>query len=281
MIVTVDGRAAYAYTGGVPFEAGGDAPVIAFVHGALNDHSVWNLLARWYAHHGWRVLAVDLPGHGRSAGPALPSVEAMADWLLALLAAAGVERACLAGHSMGSLVALEAASRATPRVTGLGLVGTAYPMKVSPALLSAARERPLEAIDLVNAFSHSTLAAKPSFPGPGTWLHGAGRALMRRVLAGGPPVGADAPNLFEIDFLACDAYAHGLEAAAAVAAAGCPARLVLGARDQMTPPKATAALAAALKATVVTVPAGHSMMQEAPDPVLRALQGLAPAQAPR
>ena len=273
MKLVVDGRAAYAYTGGRPFEASGeDAPCVVFLHGALHDHSVWNLLARWFAHHGARVLAVDLPGHGRSEGPALPSVEAMADWVLALLAAAGVPRAHLVGHSMGSLVALEAAGRAPERVASLALVGTAYPMKVSPALLDAARETPLVAIDRVNAFSHSTLAAKPSFPGPGTWLHGANRALMRRVQAG-----YREGSLFEIDFRACDAYAHGLEAAAEV---GCPVRLVLGAQDQMTPPRATAPLAAALEAQVFTVPAGHALMQEAPDAVLHALRGLLPVSAP-
>lgn len=270
MKLTVDGRTAYAYTGGRPFEAAGaDDPCVVFIHGALHDHSVWNLLARWFAHHGARVLAVDLPGHGRSEGPALASVEAMAGWVLALLESAGVERAHLVGHSMGSLVALEAAGRAPQRVAGLALVGTAYPMKVSPALLEAARDTPLVAIDRVNAFSHSTLAAKPSFPGPGTWLHGANRALMRRVLAGHPQ-----GNLFEIDFRACDAYAHGLEAAAEVA---CPVRMVLGDQDQMTPPRATAQLAAVLEAEVLTVPAGHAMMQEAPDAVLDALRGMLPA----
>jgi pimeloyl-ACP methyl ester carboxylesterase len=101
----VNGPSAYAYTGGKPFDPA--LPCVVFIHGALHDHSVWTLLARWFAHHGFGVLAVDLPGHGRSAGPALPSVEAMADWLLALLAAAGVQRdgqVTLVGHSMGSLI---------------------------------------------------------------------------------------------------------------------------------------------------------------------------------
>ena len=280
MIVDVYDRPAYAYTGGRTFTsddedalsaaAGGFADdCVVFIHGALNDHSVWNLLARWYAHHGYRVLAVDLQGHGRTPGPALPSVEAMADWVLELLDAAGVARAHLVGHSMGSLIALEAAARAPERAASLAMVGTAYPMKVSTALLDTARDTPLVAIDRVNAFSHSTLAAKPSFPGPGVWLHGAGRALMRRTLAGYPH-----GNLFEHDFRACDAYANGFEAADQVA---CPSRLIVGEKDQMTPARATAQLAAALEAEVVTVPAGHALMQEAPDAVLRALQGLIPA----
>ena len=261
------GRTAYAYTGGKPLDP--SLPAVVFIHGALHDHSVWTLLARWFAHHGRTVLAVDLPGHGRSAGPALESIEALADWMLAVLDAAGVGSAALVGHSMGSLIALETAARAPGRATHLVMVGTAYPMAVSPALLDTARDAPLEAIDMVNAFSHAGLAAKPSFPGPGMWLHGGNRTLMRRMqdaYTGG--------NLFLTDFQVCDRYAGGLEAAAKVR---CPVRLVLGAADQMTPPKKTAPLAEALRADVVTLPAGHALMTEAPDGLLAAVRGaLAP-----
>jgi pimeloyl-ACP methyl ester carboxylesterase len=262
MELRVDGRRAYAYTGGKPFDPA--LPCVVFLHGAMNDHSVWNLLARWCAHHGHAVLALDQPGHGRSEGPPLPSVEAIADWCLAVLDAAGVRQAVFAGHSMGSLIALEAAARAPQRATRLVMIGTAYPMKVSDALLNTAREQPLKAIDMVNAFSHSGHASKPSFPGPGAWLHGGARALMRRMLAGSPGL-----NLFEHDFKVCDAYANGMAAAAEVK---CAAHLILGERDQMTLPKATREIAAALKATVHTVPAGHALMAEAPDAVLAALR---------
>ncbi len=266
MKLTVRGREAFAYTGGKLFDS--SLPCIVFVHGALNDHSVWTLLARWFAHHGHAVLAVDLPGHRRSGGPALPSVEAMAEWLLALLDTAGVQRAALVGHSMGSLVALEAAGRAPERTTHLCMLGTAYPMKVAPALLQAALEQPLDAIDMVVNWSSSTLAAKPSYPGPGVWLRGSGRALMRLVLQGNGREAAD-PRLFHTDFAACNAYA-GAEAAAA--RVSCPVHLVLGSADQMTPPRATASLAQMLRATVHTVPAGHALMAEAPDAVLAALR---------
>jgi pimeloyl-ACP methyl ester carboxylesterase len=260
---TPDGAApAWAYTGGKAFDAA--LPCIVFVHGALNDHSVWTLLARWFAHHGRSVLAVDLPGHGRSGGLPLASVEAAADWLLAALDAAGVQHAALVGHSMGSLIALEAAARAPARASTLAMVGTAYPMKVSDLLLTTSRDDPLRAIEMVNAFSHSGFAAKPSYPGPGTWLHGADRALMRRVQAGQTAV-----NLFHHDFSVCNAYAGGTAAAAKVA---CASHLIVGARDQMTTPKQAREIAAALKATVHTVPAGHALMAEAPDAVLAALR---------
>jgi pimeloyl-ACP methyl ester carboxylesterase len=262
MELTVQGHTAYAYTGGKPFDA--TLPCVVFIHGALHDHSVWTLLARWSAHHGHAVLAIDQPGHQRSAGPALPDVEALADWVLALLDAAGVERAALVGHSMGSLIALEAAAHAPERVTHLAMLGTAYPMKVSAALLDMARDAPMKAIDMTNAFSHSTFAAKPSYPGPGSWLHGGNRALMRRVQAGQSDV-----NLFHHDFSVCDRYANGMQAAALVR---CPVSLIVGEHDQMTSPKLTREIALALKAQVHRVPAGHAMMSEAPDAVLALLR---------
>ena len=266
MKLTVQGRTAYAYTGGKPFAS--DGPCVVFIHGALNDHSVWTLLARWYAHHGHRVLAVDQPGHGRSDGSPLASVEALADWLLALLDAAGVQAAHLVGHSMGSLIALEAAARAPARAAGLVMVGTAYPMKVSDALLTTARDDPSRAIAMVNAFSHSSLASKPSYPGPGAWLRGGSSALMHRIQS-------DAPgNLFEHDFRVCDAYAGGMEAAARVT---CQAHLIVGSRDVMTPAKATKELAGTLNAAVSRISSGHALMQEAPDAVLNAMRRAIPA----
>ena len=269
MILSVQGQTAFAYTGGKPFDPA--LPCVVFVHGALHDHSVWTLLARWCAHHGHGVLAVDLPGHGRSAGPVLGTVQALGAWVIALLDAAGVQQpdqATLVGHSMGSLIALEAAAQAPDRIARLLMVGSAYPMKVSPALLETAAAAPLKAIAMVNALSISTLAAKPSFPGPGMWLHGANQALMRRTLAGAHATGC-AVNLFHHDFSLCDRYDQGLQAAGRVSAR---TTMVLGSHDQMTPPKAARDIAAALKAHVVTLASGHSLPAEAPDALLQSLR---------
>jgi len=260
MKFTIDGRMAFAYTGGKALDPA--LPGIVFVHGALNDHSVWILQSRYLAHHGHAVLAVDLPGHGRSEGPALSVAEA-GRWVADLVAASGMVRTALVGHSMGSLIALEAAARLGDKASQLVMVGTAYPMRVSNTLLEMSQHDPLRAIDLVNALSYSTHAAKPSCPGPGFDNHGGGRALMRRMQRGYP-----AGNLFHHDFAACDAYA-GLEQAAG--ALRCPTLLILGARDQMTSPKAVAPLMAAMKPRVVTLPAGHNLMAEAPDGVLTAI----------
>ena len=264
MKFSVHGKEVYAYTGGKAFDA--KLPCVVFIHGAVNDHGVWTLLARWFAHHGHSVLALDLPGHMRSAGPALTCVQDMADWLLAVMTAAGVPRTALVGHSMGSLVALEAATRAPQRVSHLAMLGTCVPMPVPQALLDLSLTDPLAAIDRVVTFSFSTLAAKPSFPGPGVWLRGGARALMRLVQAA-----QGDPRLFHTDFSACNNYGNGLAAAQQVR---CPSALVLAQFDQMTLPKGAAAVAQSLKAKIHSVPAGHFLMQESPDPVLNALRDL-------
>lgn len=274
MIVDVLGRTTYAYTGGKRFDSA--LPTAVFLHGAQHDHSVWSLQSRYFAHHGFSVLAVDLPGHCRSAGPAATSIGALADWLAALLDAVGTARAFVAGHSMGSLVALDFAGRYPERVARLALVATAVPMTVSAALLDAARNREGEAIALVNRWSHATVAAKPSCPGPGFWLHGMNQRLMERVAALGEP------HLFHTDFTACNEYAQGLERAAQVR---CPVRLVLGAKDAMTPPRAAQALADGLAAggaqvDTVLLDGGHALMSEQPDATLDALFGFAQPLAP-
>lgn len=262
MQLDVQGQQAYCYTGGKSFDPA--LPTAVFIHGAQNDHSVWILQTRYFAHHGFGVLAVDLPGHGRSGGEPLATVEAMADWLLALLDAAGVQKAMLIGHSMGSLVALETAFRAPSRVERLALVGTAYPMKVSDMLLDAALHEEQQAIDMVNIWSHSTLAHKPSCPGPGFSVMGGSQRLMQRIAQCNPA------KVFHTDFSACNAYANGETAAQAAA---CPALLLLGKRDLMTMPKATGVLRKSLKdcRVVELENCGHDLMAEQPDAALDTL----------
>lgn len=252
----------YCYTAGKTLDPA--KPTVVFIHGVLNDHSVWILQSRYFANHGWNVLALDLPGHCRSTGAPATTVEEAADWVMALLDAAGIAKAALVGHSMGSLVALEAAGRAPERVSQLVLVGIAYPMQVSPALIDASLNAPQKALDMVNVFSRSTLAPPPSALGPGTWIYGASMALGKKVLASNAEV-----NLFHTGFVACDRYLNG---EAAIERVQCPALFVLGEQDQMTPPKAAKALIAkARNASVVMLPGGHHQMTETPEPMLKAL----------
>jgi pimeloyl-ACP methyl ester carboxylesterase len=267
MELIVNGATTYCYTGGKPFDK--TKPTVVFIHGVLADHSVWILQTRYFAHHGWNVLAVDLPGHCRSGGEAPSSVEEAADFVGKLLDAAGLEKAALVGHSWGSLIALEAASRLKERVTHLVLVGTAFPMKVSPALLEASQHEPEKAIKMINVFSRNTLAPPPSALGPGTWVYGSMVALNRRVLASNPKV-----NVFYRGFKACDSYANGENAIAQVT---CPVLFLLGANDQMTSPKAAQPLVAKAKESgktyrIAYLPLGHHQMTETPDETLFAIR---------
>ncbi|MFZ6758726.1 alpha/beta fold hydrolase [Undibacterium sp. Ji50W] len=262
MIFQVNGHAAYCYTGGKNFNPA--QPTVVFIHGAQNDHSVWGLQTRYFAHHGFNVLAIDLPGHGRSKGAALSSVEQMADWLLALLDVAGIEQATLVGHSMGSLIALEACYKTPARVSKLTLVGTAYPMRVSDTLLNAARDEEQTAIDMVNIWSHTSIAHKPSCPGPGFYVMGVSQRLMQRISAINPA------KVFHTDFAACNAYANGEVAALSVR---CPTLFILGRKDMMTPVKASLLLSKAIAHSQQTIieNCGHSLMAEQADQVLTAL----------
>lgn len=256
----------YAYTGGKPFDP--VLPTVVFLHGGQHDHSVWILQSRYLAHHGYSVLALDLPGHMRSAGPPLTTIEAMAERIAEALDACGAERLLIVGHSMGSLIALELGGSLRDRVQGVALIATAFPMRVSGALLAATRDSPALAMDMINVWSHSASIAafdrKPSTPGPGFSNVWGNLRLMQRIAK------HNGDDVLQADFAACNAYQRGAQAAAALK---CPALFVLATADSMTPARAAQPLIDACKETsVVTLPGtGHSLMAESPDGVREAL----------
>ncbi len=254
----VNAKQAYAYTGGKAFDA--KLPTVVFVHGAQCDHSVWILQSRYLAHHGYGVLAVDLPGHGRSEGPALASIGELAEWVSAVQDAAGMNEVVIVGHSMGSLIALECAARRPEQVAKIALLATAYPMKVSAELLDATKNNEPLAQDMVNIWSHLAYAQYPNNPGPGFWVIGENLRLMQR----------QKPGVMHVDFVACNAYAGGAEAAAKVR---CPALFLLARRDAMTPVRAVQDFAKSIPGAqlVIIDGSGHNMMGEQPDQVLDTL----------
>ncbi|HEX5865014.1 MAG TPA: alpha/beta hydrolase [Casimicrobiaceae bacterium] len=255
----VGGRPVYAYTGSRAFDRA--LPTVVFLHGAANDHSVWALQSRYFAHHLRNVLAVDLPGHGRSGGEPLASVEAIAEWLPGLLDAARIERAALVGHSLGALAVLETAGRHPERVENIALLGPAVPMPVADALLDAAQADEHLAYELITGWSFAPGHQLGGNQQPGVWMTGNALRLMER----------SPPGALYADLGACHGYSGGLAAAGKVR---CPALLILGQRDLMAPARNAAALTAALAdCRVVTIPdCGHSLMVEAPDAVLDALR---------
>jgi len=259
MQLTVNGIDTFVATGGRDFDA--SLPAVVFLHGAGFDHTTWALHSRWFSHHGYGVLAPDLPGHGRSSGTALPTIADMADWTAALLDAAGVSKVRLVGHSMGSLIALETAARHPAKVSGLSLIGTAATMTVGPDLLKAAEANNHDAVDMVSIWGLGYQAELGGSLAPGLWMHSGAQRVLENCR----------PGVLFNDLSACNAYQNALAAAATIAV---PTTLILGERDMMTPAKAGKALAAALPnaRTIVLPGAGHMMMVERPDELLAALQ---------
>jgi pimeloyl-ACP methyl ester carboxylesterase len=259
MQLSVNGIETFVATGGRPFDPA--LPAVVMLHGAGFDHSTWALHSRWFAHHGFSVLAPDLPGHGRSAGNPLPSIADMADWTAALLDAAGAPKARLIGHSMGSLIALETSARHPAKVSGLSLIGTAATMTVGPDLLKAAEANDPAAIDMVSIWGLGFAAELGGSLAPGLWMHSGAQRVLEQCR----------PGVLFNDLSACNAYQNALTAAAKVTV---PTTIILGERDMMTPAKGGRTLAAAVPnaRTVVLSGAGHMMMSERPDELLAALK---------
>ena len=236
---------------------GKNQPSIVFIHGAAMDHTVWTLPARYFARHDFNVVAVDLPGHGRSSGPALKSIAGISDWLDQLLATVGNQEHVLVGHSMGSLIAWDWAASNPNQCKKLVLLGTSMPMPVTDQLLNAAKQNEDASFEMANTWSHSSRGKLGFNPNPGVWMFGHGQRLMHR----------STDDVFYADLAACN------DANLDPAQIQCPTLLILGESDQMTPYRAGRTVADQLtNATVVTLPgSGHSMLSESPNEVLDAL----------
>lgn len=241
----------FAYTAGHAFDKA--KPTMVFVHGAGLDHSSFLLQSRYFAYHGWNVLAVDLPGHGRTPGSPIASVSGMAEWLFKEVVA---EKFAIVGHSMGSLVALECAASAPSRVDRIALIGVAYPMKVGEAFLEAAKRDHYDAFDMHTIWGHAPQVPLGGDPTPGMWMYGDTQARLERL----------APGVLYNDLKACNDYVLEGEIA-------CPALFILGKRDMMTPPRSAKSIQEKISGakTVLVDFSGHSLMSEAPDATLNAL----------
>ncbi|MBL8397418.1 MAG: alpha/beta hydrolase [Candidatus Accumulibacter sp.] len=252
MELTVRGQRCQVLMAGA-FNAAERQPALVLIHGAANDRDAWHAVIGHLATAGCAVLAPDLPGHGLSDGPPLASIEALADWLAALLDATGCAQAVIAGHSMGSLVALECAARYPDRISGLALLGCSAPMPVAETLLSRATSQTDSVYRLITEYSVTPRFQLRGGSGHGVWGAGAVLAIMRRS-----PRGALA-----IDLANCHNYQQGLAAAERVE---CPVLLLVGRRDRMTPRRNLPPLRAALRHAVQREIAdcGHAMMAEQP-----------------
>jgi pimeloyl-ACP methyl ester carboxylesterase len=251
----VNGAACFADTAGQAADPAKKS--VLFVHGAGQDHSIWDLQSGYFAAHDRNAIAVDLPGHGQSEGQALPSIEAIADWLMNALDAARIDGAAIVGNSLGSLAAIAAAARHPDRVRAIALIGVSVPMPVNETLLDAAKNNRGEAIDMLAKWSFSKSILADNDPTKGNALLQTARQMLERAR----------PGVLYSDLKACDGYAAGLSDAATVR---CPALLILGEQDKLTPARNATQLAQALPCaeTVILPGCGHAMLAEQPDSVL-------------
>lgn len=255
MYIEINGQQVFYSTGNGSFSS--SQPSVVFIHGAGLYHSVWVLPSRYFARHGYNVVSLDLPAHGRSQGPPLESIEEMASWVSELIRTIGIQSASVVGHSMGSLVALTLAANFAEQVRSLALLGTAVPMRVSDQLLAAAKANNHDAIDMSNMWSHSQAGQIGGNDNPGIWMMGAEQRLLERAGEG----------VYFTDFTACNNFSISVELAQSIT---CPALIIAGKADIMTPPGNAKTVAALLPNCRVTMldDCGHSMLSEKPDRLL-------------
>jgi len=233
----VKGKKVFASTGGQPFDK--NKPLIIFVHGSGLSHVTWILQTRYFAFHGYSVLAIDLPGHGYSEGPPLKSMEEMGDWIADVIDASKIKEASLVGHSQGCLVTMETASRYPNKVKSLSLMGGGGAIPMNPELLSLAENGDTKAVDLMM-----------------DWAHGPAGHFGGHAVTDG-----SVKDTLGVDFRACDNYKNGFEVAKKIQ---CPTINILGEYDRMISVKEGKKLAENIKKSeVVVIPkCGHMILLE-------------------
>jgi len=262
MRYTIDQSEYHVYT--ASYQPDPARETVAFVHGTAMDHTVWALQSRYFAYHGYNIVALNLPGHGLSDGDSMDTIGGYADWCNRLLSVCPGSGLHLVGHSMGALIALQAAAGYadySKPLLSLSLVGFSYPMTVSEVLLDAAKNDPSSAYAMMTQWSHtSPIGGEPN---PGFWSSGSQMSMMEN----------SRPGTVYNDLVACNTYDQGPQAFDNVS---CPTLFVSGIQDKMAPCKLAKQQADAKhNAEILLIPnCGHSIMSESPDGVRDALRGL-------
>lgn len=252
MYFDVKGKQVFATTGGKAFD--NSKPAVIFLHGSGFDHTIWNLQSRFFAFRNYSVLVPDLPGHTHSEGPALKSIESMADWLNDVVAALGAKDLSIVAHSQGCLIALEYASRYPDKLRSVTFITSGLATPVNDFLLNAAEKDPDAAVAMMLSWGFGPAGHLHQGPIPGNSMVAAGRKVMR----------GNTPDALATDLKACNAYTNGKQAAAQVTG---PIQVIVAGKDRMAPRKATNELIEHLTDPDVTLipDSGHIVPQEVPD----------------
>ena len=252
MYFEVNGKRAFASTGGRPFDSA--QPTVLFLHGSGLDHTFWGLHSRFFAFRQYSVLCPDYPGHSHSEGPALTSIEAIADWVNDVVETLDAKDISVVAHSQGCLVALEFASRFKDKLRSVSLIASGLATPVNAALIEAAENNPEQAIAMMVGWGFGPAGHLYQGPIPGNSMIGGGRKIM----------GRNVPDELATDLKACNAYANGKTAAAAI---DCPRQVILAGKDRMAPRKAGMELVEHLNGPELTIieESGHMVPLEAPN----------------
>ena len=250
MKLKVNSKEAYFTTSGREIDK--DQSTIVFVRGSGLTHVTWVLQTRYFAFHGYSVLAIDLPGHGYSEGPALETIEEQGKWISDVIDAMDMKEASLVGHSQGCLVVLECASQFPEKIRSIGLMGGAGAIPMNPELLELAENGDPKAVELMMDWAHGPAGHFGGHPVPG---------LHHMNLGGSIVINGSVKNALGVDFRACDNYKNGFEAAKKIK---CPAINILGDRDRMCPVKAGKKLAENIENSEVEIieNCGHMILLE-------------------
>jgi pimeloyl-ACP methyl ester carboxylesterase len=228
---------------------------LILVHGAGGDHTHWPAELRRLP--GVNVYPLDLPGHGRSAGRGRTKVDEYADTVDLFVRAVGLERAAVAGHSMGGAIAQTLALRRPDWLVGVALIGSGARLRVHPLILDGlsggvASRRSFEA-------AIETICQRQYGPAASPQLARKGRQQLLSV----------DPAVIHGDYLACNQF----DAMDRVGDVQLPVLIITGSADQMTPPKYGQYLHERIAGSqlVEIVDGGHMMALEKPLEVSRAV----------
>lgn len=255
MELIINNAPVYVASGGKEFDA--KLPTVLFLHGSGGDHRTWALQTRWFAYHGYSVLAPDLPGHSLSGGEAFVQIEESEDWLAEFIDKAGVKAAHIVGHSQGFLNALAFAKSHQKRILSLTAVGTAAAIPVNQALIDTAKASAAKAAHMMCNWGFGPHAHMGGSSVPGMQPIAISRAIMSR-------------NPLAADLQACADFTAGEEIAKSLMI---PRHCILATADKMTPLKAGKKLAETMGVTpTIIADRGHMLPLEAPKQTLIALR---------
>jgi 3-oxoadipate enol-lactonase len=218
-------------------EIAGEGEPVVMLHGLGGTSNTWTPQMGLLGHH--RAIRPDLPGAGRSALPATLSIEAMAESVLRMLAALGVEQAMLAGHSMGTIVCQRVALMEPRRVRALALCGPllAPSDQAREGLKARAKIARAGGMDAIaDAIVQVATSSHTKQQNP------AAVAFVRESVLRQPPEGYAA---------SCEALAAAMPAE--VGGIACPTLLVTGEDDAVAPPSIARALGERIKGARVHV----------------------------